>query len=49
MICEEVEMIGFDCSLISITEMKGENQLAKKKEKQQRQRLDTHSSNGGMS
>ena len=33
MICEEVDMIGFECCLISITEMKGEEQLNKKKEK----------------
>ena len=32
-ICEEVDMIGFECHLISITEMKGEEQLKKKKEK----------------
>ena len=33
MICDEVDMIGFECQLISITEMKGEEQLAKKKKK----------------
>lgn len=33
-VCEEVEAIGFSCSLISITEMKGEEQLAKKRKKQ---------------
>jgi|694.fasta_scaffold104927_5 hypothetical protein len=31
MICDEVDMIGFECQLISITEMKGEEQLAKRK------------------
>jgi copper chaperone CopZ len=32
MICEEVEMIGFDCALLSIAEMKGDQQMAKTKE-----------------
>lgn len=33
MICDEVDMIGFECQLISITEMKGEELLAKNKKK----------------
>lgn len=33
MVCEEVDGIGFECQLISITEMKGEEQLAKQKKK----------------
>ena len=33
MVCEEVDCIGFECQLISITEMKGEEQLAKKRRK----------------